>query len=129
MTGTPQAFEELPILRELAGHHAPVPFYLTGSMFGGVPVEVAGGEISGSVGRPVAEPHRHAGPEIYLLLSPEPGGAVIDVEVDGRRHRLHAPCAFYVPSGALHRFVTRSAVKGSFCLGILLPAQPGTPPD
>ena len=59
-------------------------------------------------------------PEIYLLLSPEPGGAVIDVEVEGVSYEVVAPAAFYTPARMRHRFVTRTAVKGSSCLGVLL---------
>ena len=63
---------DLPILAEVAGHHQPVPFYLTADMFGGVPVQIAGGDIAGLVGKPVASPHRHEVPEIYFLFSPTP---------------------------------------------------------
>jgi hypothetical protein len=117
---SPLAIEELPLQREVEGHHAPVPFYVTRDMFGGLPVEIAGGEISNLVGHPVASPHTHDVPEVYLLLAPEPGGAVIDVHIEGRRHELVAPAAFFVPAGTLHHFVTRAATSGSYCLGILL---------
>lgn len=112
--------DSLPVERHLDGHHVPVPFFLTRDMFGGLPVEIAGGEISGLVGRPVADPHVHDVPEIYLLLSPESGGAVIDVTVEDQRYEVVAPGAFFIPAGLQHHFVTRRAVTGSYCLGVLL---------
>jgi hypothetical protein len=115
---------QLPVFRSVAGHHAPVPFLLTRDMFGGIPVELGGAEITALVGRPVAEPHVHDVPEIYLLFSPEPGGAEIDVEVEDESFRLTAPAALFVPAGRRHRFVTRSAVPGSYCYGLFLHASP-----
>jgi hypothetical protein len=120
---TPAWRTDLPVRRPVAGHHEPAPFYLTADMFGGLPVEVAGGEVHDLVGRPVADPHRHTVDEVYLLLAPEPGGAEIDVEVEGRSWTLAAPAAFHVPAGSLHRFVTRRAMPGSWCLGILMGSQ------
>lgn len=116
----PLLADPLPVERHLDGHHLPVPFLLTRDMFGGLPVEVAGGEISDLVGRPVADPHVHDVPEVYLLLSPEIGAAVIDVVVEGRRHEVVAPGAFFIPAGMRHHFVTRRAIPGSYCLGVLL---------
>ena len=116
----PHLISDIPRLKPVAGHFRPAPFYLTEDMFGGLPLEMAGAELSGLVGAPLAEPHVHEHPEIYLLLSPEPGGAAIDVEVEGVRYEVVAPGAFYTPAGMRHRFVTRRAVKGSFCLGLLL---------
>lgn len=110
----------LPVYRRMAGHHGPVPFLLTDDMMRGLPFELAGGEISDKVGKPIADPHTHDVPEIYLLLAPEHGAAVIDVEVDGVAYELSAPAALLIPAGAVHRFVTRKAVRGSYCLGILL---------
>jgi len=110
----------LPVFKDVAGHHAAVPFYLTASMFGGMPVEIAGGEISDKVGKPVADPHRHTVPEVYFLVSRTPGGARIAVTVDGVDHELVSPAVMYVPTGALHRFVTLEAEPGSFCFGVLL---------
>jgi hypothetical protein len=118
--GTPLVQQDLPVFRQVPGHYSPTPFFLTSDMLGGVGLEIAGGEISAQIGKPVAAPHTHEVPEIYLLLSPEPGGAVIDVVVDGEQHRLVAPATMLVPAGAVHHFVTRSAVPGSYCLGLLL---------
>lgn len=114
------AAQNLPILRDLPGHNIPVPFMLTGDMFGGIPVELAGAEISGLVDRPVADTHVHEVPEIYLLFAPQPGDAEIDVEIDGETFTVLSPGAVYVPAGARHRFVTRRAVPGSFCYGLFL---------
>jgi hypothetical protein len=116
----PELVSDLPRYMPMNGHFHEVPVFLALDMFGGLPFEVAGGEISKLVDIPVAEPHRHEVPEIYLLLSPEKGGAEIEIEVDGERFVATSPAAFYVPAGALHRFLTRRAEKGSFCLGILL---------
>jgi mannose-6-phosphate isomerase-like protein (cupin superfamily) len=121
----PQLISDLPRMSEVVGHFRPVPFYVEKDMFGGVPVEIAGGEISELVDRPVAEPHVHDVAEIYLLLSPSPGGAQIDIEVDGERFTVESPAAFYVPAGATHRFVTRRAERGSYCLGVLLTKPSG----
>lgn len=120
----PSSAGQLPVLREVVGHHAPVPFLLTRDMFGGIPVELGGAEISDLVGRPVAEPHVHETPEIYLLFSKEPGDATITVEVEGKSHTLVSPGAFYVPAGMQHRFITRSAAPGSFCLGLFIDVTP-----
>jgi len=110
----------LPLMASVDGHRFPVPFYLTADMFGGVPVEVAGGEICGLVGKPVADPHRHAVPEIYFLVSPNPGAARIAVTVDGESTELSSPALCYVPAGAEHCFLTVEAEPGSYCFGILL---------
>ena len=111
---------QLPIPLAVAGHHQPAPFYLTADMFGGVPVEVAGGPIEHLVGKPVADPHRHEVPEVYLLISPNPGGARITVTVDGEARQLTSPAVCYVPAGAQHCFLTEEAEPGSYCLGVLL---------
>ena len=116
--------DDLPWVREVPGHHAPTPFYLTAEMFGGLPVEMAGAELSALVDKPVAEEHEHAVPEIYVLLSPEPGAAEIEVHLAGTVHRVVAPAAFYVPARTPHFFVTKRAVRGSFCLGLLLGPTP-----
>src|SRR5919201_59311 len=110
----------VPVLREVAGHHRPAPFYLTDDMFGGLPVELVAAELSARVDIPLADLHTHAVPEIYVLLSPAPGEAEIDVEVDGETRRLVSPATFLVPAGARHRFITRRAAPGSWCLGVLL---------
>lgn len=116
----PAARLDLPLFREIAGHHAPTPFYLTEDMFGGLPLELAGGEISDKVGKPVAAPHTHEVPEIYLLLSPNPGGGEIEVVADGRHHVLSSPATFFIPAGTVHHFVTLKAEPGTYCLGLLL---------
>ncbi|MFJ6054675.1 cupin domain-containing protein [Streptomyces sp. NPDC092307] len=120
MSQSVQVESSLPVYRQIDGHHAPVPFLLTRDMFGGIPVELGGAEITALVDRPVAEPHVHDVPEIYLLIAPTPGAAVIDVEVDGETVRLTAPAALYVPAGCRHHFITRSAVPGSYCYGLFL---------
>jgi hypothetical protein len=117
---TPAVRQDLPLFRQIPGHHAPTPFYLTSDMFGGLQFEVAGGEISNMIGKPVAAPHTHEVPEIYLLMSPEPGGAIIDVIADDRHYELTSPATFFIPTGTVHHFVTRRAQPGSYCLGILL---------
>jgi hypothetical protein len=113
----------LPVMRAVNGHHAGVPFYLTAAMYGGLPIEIAGGEMSGKVGQPVADTHTHDVDEIYLLLAPEPGGIVIDVEIDGVVTEVAGPATIHIPAGTPHRFVTTHAVTGSYCLGILLGAE------
>jgi mannose-6-phosphate isomerase-like protein (cupin superfamily) len=118
---------DLPVFKEIAGHFAPTPFLLTAQMLGGLGFEIAGGEISDKVGKPVAAPHTHPVPEIYLLLSPEPGQAVIDVYIDGEQHELSSPAALFIPAGTVHHFVTRQAAVGSVCLGILLTGEPSKP--
>lgn len=130
-TGTqePLVQRALPVFKEIAGHFAPTPFLLTNEMLGGLDFEVAGGEISDKVGKPVAAPHTHPVPEIYLLVSREPGGAVIDVFTDGVRHELTAPAAMLIPAGTVHHFVTTKAQPGSFCLGILLTGPASDQPE
>lgn len=110
----------LPILIPIAGHLEPAPFYLTSDMFGGLPLQLAGGELSKLVGKPVAELHRHKVPEIYFLISPAPGAARIAVTVEGTQYELTSPACLYVPAGAEHRFVTLEAEHGSYCFGLLL---------
>ncbi|MFF0186549.1 cupin domain-containing protein [Streptomyces sp. NPDC005244] len=114
---------DIPRFLPVAGHHEPAPFYLTADMFGGVPVELAGGAITHLVGKPVADPHRHTVDEIYFLVSPNPGGARIDVLVDGERHELTSPALLRVPAGAEHRFLTLEAEPGSYCFGLLLGSE------
>lgn len=110
----------LPIPLATAGHHQPAPFYLTSEMFGGLPFQLAGGELSGLVGKPVAEPHTHEVDEIYLLVSPNPGGARIEVLLEGRRHELASPAAMRIPAGREHCFLTLQAEPGSYCFGVLI---------
>ncbi|AEV87082.1 hypothetical protein ACWT_6065 [Actinoplanes sp. SE50] len=117
---TAQIRTDLPLFKAVAGHHQPAPFYLTSDMFGGLPVQLAGGELSDKVGKPVADPHTHPVPEIYLLVSPNPGGARISVLLDGDEHELSSPATLYIPAGAEHRFVTLAAEPGSYCFGVLL---------
>lgn len=111
---------DLPVAVPVAGHHQPAPFYITADMFGGVPVELAGGDITHLVGRPVADPHRHEVPEIYFLVSPNPGGARIAVTVEGQEYELSSPATLCVPAGAEHSFLTKEAEAGSYCFGLLL---------
>ncbi|HEU4963909.1 MAG TPA: cupin domain-containing protein [Bacilli bacterium] len=118
-----EGISKLPVFKEVDGHFHPAPFYLSEEMFGGLDVEIAGGPIDHLVNQPVADVHTHDVPEIYLLLSPEPGGAKIRIEVDGETHVLESPANFYVPAGARHRFLTLEATKGSYCLGLLLNYQ------
>ncbi|MBT9432010.1 hypothetical protein JZM24_07415 [Candidatus Sodalis endolongispinus] len=114
-----KAYCQLPIFHHVTGHHQPVPYFLTSNMFGGLPFELAGGDISLQVGQPVAEPHRHEVDEIYLLISPVPGEAVIDVNIQGGVKTYSSPSVIHVPAGATHQFITRKAGLGSFCFGIL----------
>ncbi|MFI2259503.1 cupin domain-containing protein [Streptomyces tubercidicus] len=117
---TPLVQQGLPVFQEVAGHFAATPFLLTHDMLGGLDFEVAGGPISDKVGKPVAAPHTHEMPEVYLLLSPEPGGAVIDVVADDVSYEVTSPGAMLIPAGTVHHFVTKRAEPGSFCLGLLL---------
>lgn len=127
---TPHAVTELPQWRQVEGHFRQVPYFLTREMMGGLPFEIAGGHIGDLVGKPVAEPHVHDVDEIYLLLSPEPGAAVIDVELnDAPGVTYRSPAAILVPAGVKHRFVTRQASQGSYCFGIfVLESRPGATP-
>lgn len=120
MATEPLIVDDIPRFAAVAGHEAPVPFFLTADMFGGLDFAIAGGDISGLVDRPVADRHVHDVPEIYLLVAAAPGDAVIEVEIDGAVREVVAPAAVYVPAGAVHRFVTRRARPGSFCFGVLL---------
>ncbi|WP_328378500.1 cupin domain-containing protein [Streptomyces sp. NBC_00440] len=110
----------LPIPLAIAGHHRPAPFYVTADMFGGLPVQLAGGELSKLVGRPVAAPHTHDVDELYFLVSPEPGQARIEVQLDGVRHTLASPAVMRIPAGSEHCFLTLEAAVGSYCFGILV---------
>jgi len=110
----------LPIPLAVAGHHHPAPFYLTADMFGGLPIQLAGGELSALVGKPVAAPHTHDVDELYLLVSPNPGGARIEVIVEGTRHELASPAVMRIPAGSEHSFLTLEAEVGSYCFGVLI---------
>ncbi|WP_031469452.1 hypothetical protein [Sciscionella sediminilitoris] len=120
---TAEIVSGLPIPLAVGGHHQPAPFYLTAEMFGGLPVQIAGGELSALVDRPVAEPHTHEVDEIYLLISPVPGQARIEVELDGELFELISPAVMRIPAGSVHRFVTKEAAVGSYCFGVLLGAH------
>jgi hypothetical protein len=111
---------DLPRYLPVAGHYQPAPFYLTSDMFGGVPVQLAGGPIHQLVGKPVATMHRHDVAEVYLLVSPTPGKARIEVTVEETTYQLVSPALLHVPAGAEHCFLTVDAEPGSFCFGILL---------
>src|SRR5690349_9069860 len=115
-----QLVSDLPRFLDVAGHFHPAPFFLTEDMFGGLAFSLAGGHIKDLVDKPVADMHVHEVPEIYLLLSPDPGGAEIEITVDEKLFHISSPAAFYVPALASHKFVTKKAQVGSYCLGILL---------
>lgn len=117
---TPLVEQNLPVLQQIPGHYGQTPFFLTRDMLGGQPIEIAGGEISDKVGKPVAAPHTHEVPEIYVLMSPTPGGAVIDVVAEGQEYELASPATMLIPAGTVHHFVTKQAEPGSYCLGVLL---------
>lgn len=114
-----KSFTILPLMRVVEGHHNAVPFFITADMFSGVPFEMAGGEISELVDKPVANTHKHEVDEIYFLISPEPGEAVIDVTIDDVTITYSSPAVIYIQAQREHRFITRKACKGSYCFGIL----------
>lgn len=120
---TSHLISELPIPLAVAGHHQPAPFYLTANMFGGMPVQIAGGELSDKVDHPVAAPHTHPVDEIYLVVSPSAGGCEIEIRLDEEFFTVVSPAVFHVPAGAVHCFVTKRAELGSYCFGILLGAE------
>ena len=115
-----QIINDLPRFIDVAGHFHPAPFFLTEDMFGGLNFSLAGGHIKDLVDKPVAETHVHEVPEIYFLISPDPGGAEIEIEVEEKLFRVTSPSAFYVPAHARHKFITKKAQLGSYCFGILL---------
>jgi hypothetical protein len=117
---TAEIISELPIPLAVNGHHQAAPFYLTADMFGGLPVQLAGGELSALVDKPVAAPHTHEVDEIYFLIAPAAGAARIEVMLDGTRHELVAPAVMRIPAGSEHCFVAKEAVPGSYCFGILV---------
>jgi mannose-6-phosphate isomerase-like protein (cupin superfamily) len=121
MIKAPETVTELPVFKQVSGHHHPAPFLLTKDMFGGIPVEMAGAEITHLVDRPVAEHHVHDVDEIYILVSPNPKGATIEIECGQDRIVAQSPAAVFIPAGLTHRFVTRAAEPGSFCFGLFLP--------
>lgn len=121
--------EDLPVYREIPGHYRPTPFLLTSDMYGGLPLELAGGEISDKVGEAVAAPHTHEVPEIYVLTAPAPGEARIKVVIDGQEQIVTAPATVFVPAGAVHHFITLAASRGSACYGILLTSTPLNPTE
>jgi mannose-6-phosphate isomerase-like protein (cupin superfamily) len=57
--------------------------------------------------------------EIYILISPQPGQAEIEITAGGEKYELRSPGVFRVPAGVVHCFETTAAVPGSFLLGIL----------
>ncbi|MGA8116146.1 MAG: cupin domain-containing protein [Actinocatenispora sp.] len=120
---SPEIHTALPIPLAVAGHHQPAPFYLTADMFGGMPVQIAGGELSGLIGKPVADPHTHPVDEIYFLISPTPGAATIEVRLDGERHTLTSPAVMRIPADSEHCFLTLEAERGSYCFGVLIGSQ------
>ncbi|MCT8343534.1 MULTISPECIES: cupin domain-containing protein [Photorhabdus] len=111
--------QNLPVMKPVVGHENKVPFFITKEMFGGVPFELAGGDISKLVNKPVAALHKHEVDEIYFLISPEPNEAVIDVTINGETKTYSSPSVIHVPAGIEHQFITRKASKGCYCFGIL----------
>lgn len=116
----PELHTDLPVFCEVDGHYDPTPFFLTRDMFGGMPFEVAGGPIAHLVGRPVADLHIHECPEVYLLVSPTPGGARIEVTVGDEVVEVASPATVHIPARTPHRFVTLEAEQGSYCFGLLV---------
>ncbi|WP_282131683.1 hypothetical protein [Pseudoalteromonas aliena] len=114
-----QFYSDLPIFKEVEGHTRSVPFFLCQEMFGGMPFELAGGDISQLVDVPVASSHCHEVDEIYFLISAKPADAIIDVTIDGEVKTYVSPSVIHVPAGKEHQFITKKASSGSFCFGIL----------
>lgn len=116
-------YDNLPIKKCVVGHHKDVPFFLDRTMFEGLNFEIAGGDISGLVDIPVADFHTHDVDEIYFIISPEAGDAVIEIETEKGKQQYSSPATILIPAGMKHRFLTKKAVKGSFCFGIFLDRQ------
>lgn len=111
---------ELPVLKPVTGHFSLVPFLITSEMFGGLDFEMVGKNISSMIGESLADLHVHQYPEIYLLISQEPGEAEIEIETTEGSYKMSSPSTAYIPANVKHRFVVHKAAPGSFCFGILL---------
>jgi hypothetical protein len=110
--------ESLPEAELLEGHHAPAQIYLRPEHAGGAPLTIAAADAAELVGKPLADLHRHAVDEIYLVVTP---GLRFAVETDQGETMVDSPASVRVPAGTLHRFVVHEA-KTAPCpfLGILL---------
>jgi hypothetical protein len=120
-----QVLLDLPRLVAVDGHRLPAPFYLTREMFGGIPIELATAELTSLAGDAVADLHVHTTPEVYVLISPTPGGAECLIEIAGNRRVVRSPASCYIPAGKPHRFAVLRAEHGSWMLGILLAFESG----
>jgi mannose-6-phosphate isomerase-like protein (cupin superfamily) len=110
--------ESLPESEVLEGHHAPASIYLRPEHAGGAPLTIAAADAAELVGKPLADLHRHAVDEVYLVVTP---GLRFAVETDQGEVMVDSPASVRVPAGTLHRFVVHEA-KTSPCpfLGLLL---------
>lgn len=110
--------EALPEQEVLEGHHAPADIYLRPEHAGGAGLTIAAADAAELVGRPLADLHRHAVDEVYLVVTP---GLRFAVETDEGEVIVDSPASVRVPAGRLHRFVVHEATTAP-CpfLGILL---------
>lgn len=115
-----EVIDNLPINKPVIGHFDMVPFLLTSEMFGGLGFEMVGKEISSMIGDSVASLHEHEYPEIYLLISPNPGNATIEIETPDKIYKMTSPSVAHIPAKLKHRFIVKKAEKGSYCFGLLL---------
>lgn len=109
----------LPVYHEVAGHHAPAPFYVTPETVPGAPFSVAVVDAARLVGAPHADLHVHEDhDELYLVATP---GLRFTVETADDAIELESPATIAIPAGVPHRLVCH-AVETDTCpfLGILV---------
>jgi mannose-6-phosphate isomerase-like protein (cupin superfamily) len=112
---------DLPHYEQIEGHHQPAAIYLSNEDHPGVPVRIAAVDASRLVGQPLADLHRHACDEIYLVVSP---GLKFAVETMDGTIEITSPASVRIPAGLLHRFLVRDVtVAPCVFLGILLEQQ------
>ena len=113
--------KDIPGFERMAGHSKPVPIYLSEEICPDVTFRIAAVDVSQHICSPIANPHTHDHPEVYLAISEREGDVVFEVTLDGEAFLVESPAAVYIPAGMPHAFRTLTAKnKPSFFLGIFL---------
>jgi hypothetical protein len=111
---------DLPREVQIGGHHHPTPCWITSGMFPGVGFQMAGHEVSGSVGKPHAAPHTHDVPEIWVAPSERKGTLMIEAQMDDDKFLVEAPFSIFIPSGTRHCFTVVKCESPHYIMGIIL---------
>ena len=99
------------VQKELANHleaHLPDAYHprllhLSGAQVPGADVFITSRSVTklAKPADPNVKPHRHPVSQTYMFISPD-NSLEVEVEIAGRRSKVRAPAATFIPAGKLH---------------------------